>query len=201
MTKPAAGDVVDDNTVARREPPHARTYRVNNAARLLARDHAAIRFRSGALVDGAVDCSEVAAAQGRRLHADQHLAVAGLRDGILPRFYSTIARQDDAGHRRHQEPAAAPSRAMTSSISAFVSSSSVQSAAGSIFVMWSGRRTPTIAAVTAGFDRTQATASWATVWPVREAMAFSASTRRRLRRKPSPVKSGLLALQSPSSNR
>ena len=77
LADPAAGDVVDHHPVAHGEPPAARADRDDLAARLVPGDDALVGLRPVAEVL-AVDRPDVAAADRRRLHRQQHLAGPGL---------------------------------------------------------------------------------------------------------------------------
>ena len=72
----AAADVVDDDPVADREVPDPGADSDHLSGRLVAADHALIRLGSLAQVL-AVDGAQVGAADGRRLHGEEDLTVAG----------------------------------------------------------------------------------------------------------------------------
>ena len=89
----AAGDVIDDDAVAHAEAAAAGARLDDLAARLVAGDHALVAFRAFAQVL-VIDAADVRAADGGRLHAQQHFAVARLGDGHFFQFDRAVAGQD-----------------------------------------------------------------------------------------------------------
>src|ERR1022692_2964893 len=79
----AARNVIDDHPVAHAETPAAGTCLHDLAGRLAPRHHSLVSFRSlaQALM---IDAPDIRAADGRSLHAQQHLAVPRLRDRKVP---------------------------------------------------------------------------------------------------------------------
>src|SRR5215471_9143279 len=93
----AAGNVIHDHALALAEPPAAGTGLDNLPARLVARDHALVALRTLAemLV---IDTPDIRPANRRRLHAQQHFAVAGRGHGNFLQLDGAVAGQVRASH-------------------------------------------------------------------------------------------------------
>src|SRR5689334_2187660 len=100
LALPAPGDVVDDNPVAHPEPTRARTEGHDLAAGLVTGDHPLVGLRPVPQVL-AVDGADVAAADRRGAHADEHLTVPGARDLEGDELDGAVPGQADALHRGH----------------------------------------------------------------------------------------------------
>ncbi len=95
---PAAADVVDHHPVPGLEDPRVRPGGRNDPARLVPGDDAPVRLGAVPLVAGPVDGPQIAAAQARRFHLDQHLLARRDRNiGLAPR-QSPVAGQHHAAH-------------------------------------------------------------------------------------------------------
>ena len=93
----AAGDVIDDDAVAHAEAAAAGAGLDDLAGGLVPGDHALVAF--GTLAQMLViDAADVRAADGGRLHAKQHFAVAGRRNGHLFQFDGAVAGEECACH-------------------------------------------------------------------------------------------------------
>jgi hypothetical protein len=97
VAHPAAGDVIHDHAVAHAEAAAARARLDDLPARLVAGHHALVAFRTLAQVL-VIDAADVRAADGGRLHAKQHFAVAGHRNGHLLQFDRAVAGEVCAFH-------------------------------------------------------------------------------------------------------
>jgi len=87
-----ADDVIGDDPVTRRKAAHARPDGLDPARRLVARDHvlvALVGVRASVLV---VDGAQVAAAEARGFHFDEHLAGTRLRAVKLLDLHPRLAR-------------------------------------------------------------------------------------------------------------
>jgi hypothetical protein len=92
--------VVDDDPVSDTDATAPGTGGDHLAARLVTGDHTLIGLRPVAKVLP-VDRPDVAAADRRRLHGQQHLPVARLRYFASHHRDPAVSRQHDAGHRAH----------------------------------------------------------------------------------------------------
>ena len=97
----AAGDVVHHNPVPDGEPTTTGTYCHHLAARLVPGDHTSIRLGSTAQVLP-IDRADVAAADRRSLHLQQHLPMSRLGDIDLNMLDGAVAGKDDSAHRCHE---------------------------------------------------------------------------------------------------
>ena len=97
MHSSAAGDVIDDHAVAQAEAAASGTGLDDLAARFVTGHHALVAL--GALAQMLViDAADVRTADGGRLHAEQHFAVARDRDGHLFQFDGAVAGKECACH-------------------------------------------------------------------------------------------------------
>jgi len=84
MAQAAASDVIDDHSLALLKASHAGANALNDATRLMTANNPLVRFGACSPVAGSIDGTQITAAERRRLHADQHLAVSRLWNGKLP---------------------------------------------------------------------------------------------------------------------
>ena len=99
----AAGNVVHHNPIPNGEPTATGTHCRHLTARLVPGDHTPIRLRSTAQVLS-VDRANIAAADRRSLHPQQHLPMSRLGDIDLNMLDGAVAGKDDSAHRYHDVP-------------------------------------------------------------------------------------------------
>ena len=97
VADPAAGDVIDNDAVTHAEAPASGAGLDDLPAGLVAGHYALVAF--GALAEMLViDAAYVGAADGGRLHAKQHFAVAGRGNGHFFQFDGAVTGQVCADH-------------------------------------------------------------------------------------------------------
>ncbi len=101
VAQATTGDVVDGDAVTDLEPEGSRADGLHDAGGLVARDHAAVCLRAAPLLGRPVNGSQIATADGRRLHAHEHLSRSGLGHRDVPDLDAPVARQEDAAHGGH----------------------------------------------------------------------------------------------------
>src|SRR5271165_3708458 len=97
VAEAATRNMVDDHAAAFGEAAATGADLDDLAAGLVAGDHSLVAF--GALAQVLmVDAADVGTADGGSLHAEEHLSVAGNRNGYVSQFHGAVAGQKRASH-------------------------------------------------------------------------------------------------------
>jgi hypothetical protein len=100
-TEAATSDMIDNHSIPGLKAPYTRANTLDNTTRLVTSDNTLIRLRAASLIDGPIDCPQIATTQRRRFHPYKYLSMPRLWNRDFAQIKLSIAWQDNASHCLH----------------------------------------------------------------------------------------------------